>query len=205
MKDLIVLVADKNMEFAINSLLRRTHSLRIREVSYDIKVHSHRDPGIYNTAHDFLRIFTKTYSHSIVMLDKEGCGCQKDSICIAGDIQLKLDNSGWINRSKVIVLDPELEIWIWSESPEVASCMGWNNNELRDWLFSNGLLLKDATKPRNPKYAFEEALRLKMKPRSSSIYGKLADKVSLERCTDSSFLAFKNSLQAWFPILQDEN
>lgn len=202
MKDLIVLVADKNMEFAVKGILQRTSSLKVREISYDIKVHNHRDPGIYKTAHDFLRIFINKYSYALIMLDKEGCGCDEDSTRIAENIQSKLNSSGWKDRSKVIVLDPELEIWVWSDSPEVAVCIGWNNSELRDWLQAEGHILPNAHKPKNPKLAFENALKIKRKPRSSSIYGKLAERVSLERCIDKAFQTFKNTLQNWFSAIR---
>jgi hypothetical protein len=198
MKDLIVLVADKNMEFTVKGVLQRTASLKISEILHDIKVHTHRDPGVYKTAHDFLRMFINQYSYALVMLDKEGCGCDEDSNRIAENIQSRLDSSGWKDRSKVIVLDPELEIWVWSDSPEVALCIGWNNSELRGWLLSEGHILPNAHKPRNPKRAFEDALRVKQKPRSSAIYGKLAERVSLERCTDKAFQTLKNTLQCWF-------
>lgn len=204
MNDLIVLVADKNMEFAVKGILQRTASLKIREISYDIKVHNHHDPGVYRTAHDFLRIFNKKYKYALVILDKEGCGCNENPPKIASDIQSKLDMSGWKDRSQVIVLDPELEIWVWSDSPEVAVCIGWNNSELRDWLQSEGHLRPNTHKPKNPKLAFENALRTKRKPRSSSIYGKLAEKVSLERCTDKAFQTFKNTLQNWFPAITND-
>lgn len=204
MKDLIILVADKNMEFAVKGILQRTVSLKIREISYDVKVHSNRDPGIYNTAHDFLRIFLNKYSYALVMLDKEGCGRNDDSTQIATNIQSKLNSSGWKNRSKVVVLDPELEIWVWSDSPEVSICIGWSNKELRDWLQSEGYILPNAHKPQNPKLAFEKALRIKRKPRSSSIYGKLAERVSFERCIDPAFQELKAILQQWFPILRTD-
>lgn len=204
MKDLIVLVADKNMEFAVKGILQRTASLKIREIFYDIKVHNHHDPGVYRTAHDFLRIFNKKYHYALVMLDKEGCGCDENSSKIASNIQSRLDISGWKDRSQVIVLDPELEIWVWSDSPEVSICIGWNNKELRDWLQSEGYILPNAHKPQNPKLAFEKALRIKRKPRSSSIYGKLAERVSFERCIDPAFQELKAILQQWFPILRTD-
>lgn len=199
MKDIIILVADKNMEFAVKGILQRTPSLQIKEISYDIKVHNHRDPGIYKTAHDFLRIFTKKYSYALIMLDREGCGCNENVAQIAGNIQSRLDSSGWKERSKVIVLDPELEIWVWSDSPEVSACIGWDNGELRDWLQSEGHILPNTHKPQNPKRALENALRIKRKPRSSSIYGKIAERVSFKRCTDPAFQDFKSTLRQWFP------
>ena len=159
----------------------------------------HRDPGIYNTAHDFLRIYLNKYKYALVLLDKEGCGSHQNANTIAQEIQSRMNNSGWGNRSKVIVIDPELEIWVWSDSPEVSACIGWNDIELRNWLHAEGYLLSNVHKPSNPKLVFETALKLKRKPRSSSIYGKLAERVGFDRCTDMAFQNLKASLQNWFP------
>ena len=43
MKDLIVLVPDKNVRFGIDSLLSRYESLNIKQISYDIFVHPLHD------------------------------------------------------------------------------------------------------------------------------------------------------------------
>ena len=40
MNDLVVLVADKNLEYAVRGLLQRPRALDIRSVSHDIFVHS---------------------------------------------------------------------------------------------------------------------------------------------------------------------
>ncbi len=198
MKDLIVLVADKNMEFAVKGILQRNESFDIRKISFKVIRHSQNDPGVYRAAHDFLRIYVNEYHYAIVMLDREGCGCTDNSILIAEQIQSRLKHSGWNKRSNVIVLDPELEVWVWSDSPEVANCIGWNTNDLRKWLQSEGYLLPNADKPRNPKLALENALKIKNRPRSSSIFYKLAENVSFNRCSDTAFLKFKNTLQNWF-------
>lgn len=198
MKDLIVLVADKNMEFAVKGILQRNESFNIRETSHEVIRHSQNDPGVYRTAHDLLKIYVRKYRYAIVMLDREGCGCTDNSIIIAQQIQTRLRHSGWDGRSNVIVLDPELEVWVWSDSPEVANCIGWNNHDLREWLRSEGYLLPSAHKPQNPKLALEHALKIKNRPRSSSIFYKLAENVSFNRCTDTAFLEFKKTLQNWF-------
>jgi hypothetical protein len=198
MKDLMVLVPDKNMQFAVEGLLRRIHSLKIRSISFDIKVHSQRDPGIFTASHEFLRIFSGKYSYAMVMLDREGCGCEEAPSQIAALIQGRLDVNGWQGRSHVIVLDPELEIWVWSNSPVVAECMGWNDPELTLWLTNKRYIAAGSSKPSDPKSVFEEALRLRGKPRSSSIYKKLAENVGFERCTDAAFIKFKTVLMNWF-------
>ena len=54
-------------------------------------------------------------------------------------------------------------------------------------------------KPVRPKEAAEAALRKVRRPRSSNIYRKLAEVVSLQLCTDPAFLKLKSILQNWFP------
>jgi hypothetical protein len=61
MKDLVCLVADKNMEAALRGLLERHQALRLRQLSFDLQVHPRRDPGCYNAAHEFLQPLRASY------------------------------------------------------------------------------------------------------------------------------------------------
>jgi len=55
-KDLVVLVADKNMEAAVTGILANRNRLGTRKISFnDPYVHAKRDPGVYRSAHEFLR------------------------------------------------------------------------------------------------------------------------------------------------------
>ncbi|MEO6807982.1 MAG: hypothetical protein ABI353_02590, partial [Isosphaeraceae bacterium] len=73
-KDLAVLVADKNMEFAIKGIVSRTEALNIRQVRVDVYVHPERDPGCLGHGHNFLENLVNEYKYYIVMFDREGCG-----------------------------------------------------------------------------------------------------------------------------------
>jgi hypothetical protein len=77
---------------------------------------------------------------------------------------------------------------------------GWTERRpnLKDWLKIRGFLIDNQIKPVRPKEALEEALREVRKPRSSSLYQLLAEKVSLQKCTDNSFNKLKILLQKWF-------
>jgi hypothetical protein len=112
----------------------------------------------------------------------------------------RLANSGWGDRAAAIILDPELEVWVWSDSPEVDRCLGWKGqpHDLREWLRNQGLWAHGTSKPRDPKRAVELALRKMNRPRSSSIYLQLAKSISLQKCTDPAFSRFKEILMAWF-------
>ncbi len=200
-RDLIVLVADNNMHSAIKGLLNRPRSFGIVEINYNILIHMHRDPGILNEAHEFLRPFARQYKYCLVLFDREGCG--KDNVSVDAletEVQNRLEISGWKDRVKVVVLDPELENWVWSDSPWVERCLGWqgHQNNIREWLKLKGLWDEGDIKPKDPKGAVEAALREVRKPRSSSIYLDLARNVSFQRCTDQAFLRLKDILQSWF-------
>ena len=197
MKDLIVLVADGNMKASIEGILKRHKSLRIRSITHDIFVHPERDPGALNKAHDFLRSFTAQYRYAMIMFDQEGCGREATAEELQMEVQDKLDRTGWRERSSVVVLEPELEIWVWSDSPHVAKILGLKEEELSSLL--QNYSRPNYTKPIRPKEAMEKALRQSRIPRSSSLYAELASKVSLMRCADVAFVRLKTTLQQWFP------
>lgn len=201
-KDLLLLTADKNMEHAVRGILARTHSLRICEISFDIQVHPQRDPGCLREGHTFLGEQIGRYRHAIVMLDREGCGKERAAReALEAELEERLHSTGWETRAAAIVLDPELEIWVWSDSPEVEQALGWAGKkpDLRSALVANELLEVDEVKPTEPKGALIYALRKAGKPRSSAIYYQIARNVGLKRCTDPAFKKLLELLRAWFP------
>jgi hypothetical protein len=202
-KDLVVLVADKDIQATIEGLLSRNESLGIRKISFDLYPHLHRDPGCRSESHHFLIPFHTNYSYAIVVFDHDGCGREgQSSQEIESEVERLLAIHGWENRSIALALDPELEIWVWSNSPHVSEALGWTEGQaqLSEWLIQKSYLQQGQIKPRMPKEAMEEVLRKTKKPRSSSIYMELARKVSFQRCIDPSFLKLKTTLQRWFPL-----
>lgn len=200
-KDLIVLVADKNMEFTIKGLLGRHRSFGIREIKSDIHVHPERDPGCRVRGHEFLRPFSSRYDHALVIFDREGSGREQISReALESEIEQHLSGSGWDDRATAIVIDPELENWVWSDSACVDNCLGWFEEEpdLRTWLQRKGFLEEGQIKPHRPKEAVEEALRFVSKPRSSAIYYDLAKQTPFENCIDSAFNKLRIVLRNWF-------
>lgn len=199
--DLVILAPDKNMEAALRGIISRNESVGIPPISFDLFVHPERDPGCLHRAHDFLRPFLGSYDHALVVFDRIGSGQETlASTDLETTVLGKLSNSGWGDRAKVLVIDPELEVWVWSDSPHVADCLGWRErpDDMRSWLAHQQLWpLRDA-KPHDPKHAVELVLRQVGRPRSSAIYGQLASTVSFQRCTDIAFRSLIATLQKWF-------
>ena len=202
MKDLVVLAADKNIEHTLKGLFSRPQSLGIQPIEVDIFIEPEHDPACAIRGVSFLSSFSNNYSFALLVFDHQGSG--KESITVQDlqdQLNAELTQSTWgTGRARALVLAPELETWIWSNSPHVDKITGWKNRTpgLRPWLAEQGWLQDGQTKPIQPKEAFEAALRVAHTPRSSSLYLKIAKKVSLERCTDTSFMEFKVIMQNWF-------
>lgn len=189
------------MEGTVKGLLSRPQSLAIRPISFDIRVHPLRDPACWGDGDTFLKPFTAQYDHALVMFDREGCGHEHlTRTDLESDVEARLAATGWDARACCIVFDPELEIWVWSDSPHVAQILGWPNREteLRELLKQKSYFVAQESKPSHPKEAVEAALKQARIPRSSSLYQQLATQVSFRRCTDAAFLKFKATLQTWF-------
>ncbi len=131
----------------------------------------------------------------------DGCGREEESReALENQVETQLHSTGWDDRARAIVIDPELEVWVWSDSPHVPAALGWKGDlpALRRWLIEHRLWTEDQPQPDDPKAAMEKILRINSRPRSSSIYEDLARKVSLQRCHDAAFLKLRETLVAWF-------
>ena len=208
-RDLVCLVADKNIEQTLRALLAtRPQSLKIRDLSFEIYVHPESDPACSRRAHDFLRPFVNSFSCALVVFDREGSGQEHLSReALEENLEALLSDSGWAERAAVVAIDPELEAWVWSRSPNVATALGWHGKSpgLASWLLQKGLLAENQVKPSRPKESMELALREVRKPRSSSIYFQLAQRVGLLGGEDPAFAKLRRCLAQWFPFTPQDN
>ena len=197
-----MLVADQDMLETMTSLLRRPESLGIRRISYAVDKHLQRDAGCRSDAARRLRPFLGDYQYALVVFDKHGCGRDDDS---REDIQIEVETdlslNGWRDRSRAIVIEPELEAWVWNASNQVPKTLGWDKNydELKQWLEGIDCWTPGASKPSDPKEAMRLALREKKRRVSSALFGRLAGSVTLRGCEDPAFEEFTHTLRSWFP------
>ena len=70
---------------------------------------------------------------------------------------------------------------------------------LRQHLTDSGWWPVNAAKPPRPKEATEWVLKQTRQPRSSAIYQKLAEYISIKGCTDDAFLEMHAAFLKWFP------
>ncbi len=204
-KEPVIIAADKDAQLTLQGLLGRPHSLEISPLkpnSYDVFVHAQHDPGCRKDAPEFLRPYLHVYRYALVLFDREGCGSSLDRQRLEQEVEEALAENGWKeDHSAAVVIEPELEVWVWADSPQVAEALGWSQqgwNSLRQWLAQQKLWLPGQTKPPNPKKAMQQALRHAGKPWSAAIFRQLASTVSLKSCTDPAFRKLRCTLQRWF-------
>lgn len=196
MKDLIVLVADKDAEQTLSALLsHRQEALGIESIRYDIFVHPERDGGVRSRCVEFLRTYIKEYRYALIVFDYEGCGASQTASELEIDLEQSLQVTGWRDRIAVIVIDPELENWVFSPSPQVAKVIADNNREIYDRHYN-----PKQGKPTRPKETMQQIMRKAKVQRSSALFYELARKVSWKGCTDPAFQKLIRVLRQWFGL-----
>ncbi len=210
-RDLFVVVADLDAENAITTLLcQRQPALGIqldfnpdRPPNGDLLRYSGRDSGCYKDAADLLRPPQQTHRHGLLCFDRHGSGAESRAReRVEAEVEDRLVASGWPRgHVAAVVLDPELEAWVWSSSPHVAELLGWGEDRqnLVPFLQAHGLWEPDCPKPQDPKAAMEQALRSKRKPRGARLFAELASRVTLQGCQDPAFQKLQQTLASWFP------
>ena len=209
MRDCMFLLADSNMKAAFEGFLNRDsfhHSLGCGQFSFaasrDLRVASgDNDPGLYTRGHELLRPYVNTHRFAVIVLDEEWYGSPGVDT-IREHITTNLLKTGWRKENcRVIVVDPELEMWIWQRNDHVAKALGMGSSRE----FETEPIISEAwpqgqLKPSRPKETLEAVLRKNHIPRSSSIYRRITSRVSVKSCQDGSFQELSQTLQAWFPL-----
>lgn len=166
-KDLLLLVADADIEQTMRGLLENPRRLGIRPVSYEIKRHLERDAGCARHSIGFLRLFCKQFRRALVIFDHEGSDRESETReALESSLEQELARNGWKAESvRVIALEPEIEAWVWSPSIHVAKVLGWDDwDHLRSWLVDRQMLDQRSNKPERPKEAMLAACSTRTTP-----------------------------------------
>lgn len=202
MKDLVLLVADKNMQFALKGILGRPEALGIRMIDFEFRTHMGRDGGARTSGPETLALERGRFSHALLMFDLEGSGADTDdAITLETELDGRIGHH-WGEHGKTIVIAPELDVWVWGADNALREVLDWPlDGWIRDWLKAKDFAFDPSGKPLRPKEALEALVPVHKQPRSSALYQQIAAKISLERCQDAAFVRLRNQLQAWFPVV----
>lgn len=192
---------DKNTESTVQGALSRPAALGIRAISYQVLVDQGRDGGVRRRGAQVLAAQHDRFSNALLVLDYEGCGADVP----AHELEIQLDAAlapAWGNRAKAIVIEPEVDVWMWGAETHLREMVDWQFEDvgLRDWLVEQAFVFHDSGKPARPKEALEAAFRRTRTPRSSARYRYVAERISLARCTDPAFIRLKAAMETWFGL-----
>jgi hypothetical protein len=210
MRDCVFLVADKNMEAAFQGFLEREQFHRSMgcglfefDAGSDLLVGAgQNDPGLYTRGHELLRSYQRSHRHAVIVLDEAWDG-SPGAAKIEAKVRRDLEESGWEReRVEVIVICPELEVWVCHDSPQVEQVLGCQKAgiSLKESLVTAGFWQADRPKPDDPKSGIERVLRQVRMPRSSALFKKITSEISVKRCVDPAFERLRDALQRWFPV-----
>ena len=218
MKDCVFLLADGQMVAIFQSFLQqpRFHDrLGTASFSYTLldagcvprATAPRNDPGVYHRAHELLRGPRATHRRAVVVLDLQW-GHALTTEDIQSSIRANLCRCGWLEADvAVIVIEPELEAWVWQDHPLIDEVFYRNRSKaeraalpaLRQWLREQGLWPAACAKPPDPKLAVTRARQAFGAGAPVAIYTSICSRVSPQRCQDAAFLALRSTLQGWFP------
>lgn len=118
------------------------------------------------------------------------------------DMTARISGAGWDQESfRVIVIDPELEEWIWQRNVNIANAIGFRSQtEMLADPHVKEAWPNDRRKPINPKETLDAVLRKNRIPRTSSLYETLTGRASIRGCADPAFNELREALQQWFPL-----
>lgn len=102
------------------------------------------------------------------------------------------------DESAVVVIDPELEAWVWQDNPNVPVALGAPSDSRR-LLDAAGHWPDNQRKPTDPKEALEYLRTRHGADRSKAVFRRVAERVSVGGCVDPAFLHLRDTLRDWFP------
>ena len=241
MKPLLILTADKECAATVRGFFERDNfhrslgcgPIRLGESSFDpekdVLVHPGHDPGVWKDPQLILLPERKAYDKALVILDAEWSGAPQPQRLVADIEKLAHSQGKWErNRFEVILIQPELEAWIWQRNIHVAEAFEFpgRDSELWEHLALQSLALDKRTrkhyfvpadtasgqppawptterKPKNPKGVAEALTSYCRSGPPSGIFNEIGSKVSVAHCEDEAFKKLREALRRWFPPIPE--
>ena len=123
--------------------------MQIRQVTAEVKPFWRHDGGCRVEGVSILGGMIGQFRHAMLVFDFDGSGVGVTSaIELEQQLEDELRKVGWSDNAAAIVVEPEIEAWVWANSPNVARVLGWADDpSLRDWLRLQGILNSGEPKP----------------------------------------------------------
>lgn len=217
MRDVIFHLADEHMEKGLKAFFSRDdwhYAMGCRKADINpenntdiLRVPGCTDGGIWKNAAENLDPFRDKYARAVIVLD-EDFEPHPGPDTLRADITEAMVKSGWDEeRFAVVVIQPELEAWLWAPNVNVALAFGHKDfDQLRGALEKEKLWTPGEPKPHDIKAARDRAAGLGGKKTGGPIFKGVFNALSkkaLDRCVEPGFGVLRTALQTWFPPEQE--
>ena len=195
---------------AMRAILARPHDLCISALQFDVDRFVGRDSGMVRTGPSMVGLppYKDNYEKVILIWDHHGSG-MSDPLETQEQVQAKLNDQSWTDRSSVVAIVPELEEWLWCDPDALCRFYAKINQpiakELLDkWVAGfakeHGRSTSDVKRVL-PKELFEHIVKVKIRRSlSPAHYEKIAELADLSKWEKSdSFASLVSVLRHWFP------
>lgn len=206
MRELIILVADGTMSAVLRAFFERQFHYAVACAQFDFDPTSdivydplNTDGGVHRRCHDILRPYINTHRRALVILDQQ-FGAERPADDVRSDIEERLSANGWEERAAAVVIDPELEVLLWQDNPNVERALRYSGPSLRQLLAQDGRWPPDTAKPPAPKEVMRAVMRANRAGAPMVVYSQIARTVSTAGCVDPAFHRVRDMLRAWFPV-----
>jgi hypothetical protein len=172
-----------------------------QDVVVDVR-NGNTDGGIHRRAHALLRPYLPSHQNAVVMLDQH-FGGRLPAAVVRGEILNNLLRNGWSTECvEVVVIDPELEVWLWQRgNPHIARAFRYNESvSLEVFLEAAGFWPATALKPARPKDAARLLIRQCNAGVPMVVYSRIVENISVRGCQDPAFNLLASALRRWFPV-----
>lgn len=223
MRDCVFLVADGHMRAVFSAFLGLAHKhtkLGTSPFGFDAERDlicsgsrdSGNDPLVMKHGPSLLRPYKETHRHAVVVLDF-AFEHKKTPQEIIAELKRAMIGAGWEDsRFEVVVIQPELEVWLWQDNPCLQEIFYRNLSPqerastppLRDWLREQTLWPDCHPKPPDPKSAMKQAASAFRAGSPSAVFSEVFRRISTHGCQDVAFHSLRDALRRWFPVPKEE-
>lgn len=204
--ELVILVADGTMAAVLRAFFERPFHYRAldcaefpfnpaTDIVYDPL---NTDGGVHRHCHEILRRYLNTHRRALVVLDQQ-FGGERPAEEVRTDIEDRLNANGWQDRAVAVVIEPELEVLLWQDNPNVERALRHSGPSLRQLLAQDGRWPHGAAKPPAPKNVIQALIRANRAGPPMVVYSQIVRAVSTAHCVDPAFQRVREALRVWFP------
>ena len=215
MGDLAIHVADNSMDKSLKAFFERPdwpEVLDCARFSIDptnpediFRIPKYKDHGVWKNAAKNLANHFGRFERTVIILD-EHFDPSPGAAQIRADVEKDMLAAGWPRENfEVIVIQPMMEAWLWTDDDSVATAFGIASfAPLRNQFIERGLwnFGEWKPKPENMKEVTAEAMkagwRLMRDILFTTVFSEL-QKEAVDQCIEPGFVLLRETLQRWFP------